>query len=104
MAGSKVKSSSTSGFGMEGGHSNHMFGKQTVKKQEPGQSAQMGTPAGKYPEGGHGNHMVGKQYANTQEAGCAGHATGSEDTKFGLQTGSKNHMFGKTGSRPARPA
>lgn len=99
---SKVKSTK-SGFGVSGGKGNHMFGKQTVKSQEPGQSAQMGSPAGKYVKGGSG-HMFGPQHANTQKPGCTAHDTSDEQTKFSLQTGKGNHMFGKTGSRAARPA
>jgi hypothetical protein len=88
-----------SSFGVAGGTGNHMVGKQTVKTQEPGQSASMGSPAGKYPEGGK-NHMFGPQHAGPAVAGQSGHAENGDST-WGVKGGSTK-MFGYTSSKPAQ--
>lgn len=97
--GNKEKSS-TGGFGVSGG-STHMLTGMTVGTQKPGQSAQMGRSSDKYASGGN-NKDVGAQFANPQEAGHSGHTT-SSGNKWGVE-GGKGHMFGHTGSAPAKPA
>jgi hypothetical protein len=102
--GGKEKSSKSSGFGVKGGVGNHMLSGMTAGPQVPGQSASEGKGGGKYATGGSSSD-VPRQFANSQEAGVAGHATGSSDQKFAVGgKGPDNHMFGKTGSQPAKPA
>lgn len=99
--GNKEKKSSSSGFGMQGGKSNHMLTGMTAAPQQPGQTASQTKGGGKYIEGGK-THMFGLQEAGPQEPGVTGHSVSGGEQKYAQ--GGKTHMFGYTGSKTATPA
>lgn len=101
---SKVESTS-GGFGMQGGKSNHMLTGMTAGPQTPGQTAQEGKSSAKYASGGSSNHMFGKQIAGTQMPGGTAHDVSGKDEKYVCGgKGPNNHMFGKQSAKPATPA
>lgn len=68
----KTKVIKSGSFPMTKGGNGHMFGKQTVKAQAPGQSASMGSPTG-VAKGGKGR-MFGKGHVVKSPAGHSGHS------------------------------
>jgi hypothetical protein len=68
----KVKSSSSSGFGVKGG-SGHMMKEQHVTRMTPGQTAKpAGGSSGKFATGGKGKRLTGTQKVNAQTPGRTG--------------------------------
>lgn len=102
--GAKGKEKSDKAGDFAKGGSTHMITGTSAGPQKPGQSASEGRSSDKIASGGNG-HMFGKQYANPQEPGCSGHDTKSGNS-WGVEGGKgpHNHMFGRTGSTPAKPA
>jgi hypothetical protein len=65
----KVKSSSSSGFGVKGG-SGHMLKEQHVTRQVPGQTAKpAGGSSGKFASGGKGKRLTGTAKALPMKPG-----------------------------------
>lgn len=101
MSSSKVKSSKSGGFGVNGG-SGHMSGKNTAGPQKPGVSSQQGASSAKFASGGNG-HMIGQKTVGAQAPGGSAVDGKGGNNNFSVKGGS-GHMVGNRGSQPAKPA